>query len=85
MVYRGGCPPGSLQVNHVGAQQLKKLKLNFSFFIGRQTNTADEPILLQVYEALLNHRSFKESLDSLNHLVETLSPHSRTPEKQFLI
>lgn len=52
---------------------------------GRQTNTADEPILLQMFEALLNHQSFKESLDSLNHLVETLSPHSRTPEKQFLI
>lgn len=52
---------------------------------GRQTNTANQPILLQMFEALLNHQSFKESLDSLNHLVETLSPHSRTPEKQFLI
>ncbi len=56
----------------------------FTLF-GRQTNTADEPILLQMYEALLSHQDFKERLDSLNHLVETLSPHSLTPEKQFLI
>jgi len=62
-----------------------KTRQNKITYFGRQSDTADEPILLQMYEALLNHQSFKESLDSLNHLVETLSPHSITPKKQFLI
>jgi len=83
---------GPKQVNSRWEVVSVKLKEPYAGFFkdnnferGRQTNTADEPILLQMFEALLNHQSFKESLDSLNHLVETLSPNSLTPEKQFLI
>jgi hypothetical protein len=69
--------------------ELKKPWADFvktdNFVRGRQTNTAAEPILLQVYEALLNHQNFREKLNGLNLLIETLATPSHVTEKQFLI
>ncbi|HEV2403596.1 MAG TPA: hypothetical protein VGS08_05355 [Candidatus Saccharimonadales bacterium] len=52
---------------------------------GWQTDTADEPILLQMYEALLNYQDFKERLAGLRSLVGMLPPSSRVADKSFLV
>jgi DNA invertase Pin-like site-specific DNA recombinase len=52
---------------------------------GRQSDTAVEPILLQMYEALLYYQDFKERLAGLRSLVGTLTPSSRVAEKSFLV
>jgi len=72
-------------VSAPGSGPTKNLGTQPGFLVGRQTNTADEPILLQVYEALLNHQNFKEKLTSLNLLIETLAIPNHVTDKQFLI
>lgn len=56
-----------------------------NFVRGRQSDTAVEPILLQMYEALLSYQDFKERLAGLRSLVGTLTPSSRVADKSFLV
>ena len=63
----------------------KKPPFHVDPLFDRRTNTPAEPILLQVYDVLLNHQNYKESLNSLNLLIETLAPPSRVAEKCFLV
>jgi SMC interacting uncharacterized protein involved in chromosome segregation len=72
-------------VSYQMTKAFSKLEKAQNVLNGRQSDTAVEPILLQMYEALLSYQDFKERLAGLRSLVGTLTPSSRVADKSFLV
>lgn len=55
------------------------------FFIGRNTDTANEPVLDTLYNLLLHYKLLLSKLTDLNQLVADLIKPERAVETQFLL
>ncbi len=63
----------------------KKIPRKRDTFIGRNTDTANEPVLDTLYNLLLHYKLLLSKLTDLNQLVADLIKPERAVETQFLL
>ena len=63
----------------------EKAHLSMDCYIGRSTDTANEPILEALYSLLLNYKTLKNRLSDLKELIACLVKSEETLNRQFLL